>query len=301
MTENIPTAICSGELPIGDMIFPCSVLADGTRILTQNNFMESMGMYYSGWVAKNKPKGQPADTPHFLAFKSLTPFINKHLGDLQSITVKYITERGKVSNGIKADIIPKICEIWMDAEEEGKLGKRQLQIAQKAKILMRALAHVGIIALVDEVTGYQEIRTRNALQDILDKFISKELRPWTKTFPDEFYENLFRLRGWPYKPLNVKRPGVVGRDTEDIIYKRLAPAILEELKKTTPRNEQGKLKVHYHRRLTDDIGHPKLREHIASVIALMRASATWNGFKRLLERSLPKYGDTYTMQFDDEE
>ena len=78
----------TGVLTIGDMAFPCSVLSDGTRILTQSDFMEGMGMYYSGWVAKNMQKDQPADLPHFLAFESLKPFIDKHLGDLQSIVIK---------------------------------------------------------------------------------------------------------------------------------------------------------------------------------------------------------------------
>lgn len=83
------------------MEFPCSVLADGSRILTQSDFMEGMGMYYSGWVAKNKPAGQSADMPHFLAFESLKPFVEKHLGDLQSIVVKYKTDKGALAHGIK--------------------------------------------------------------------------------------------------------------------------------------------------------------------------------------------------------
>ena len=67
---DAPVAVCSGVLEIGDSSFPCSVLSDGTRILTQSEFMRGMGMYYSGWVAKHGP----AELPHFLAFKSPTPF-----------------------------------------------------------------------------------------------------------------------------------------------------------------------------------------------------------------------------------
>ena len=105
-------------------------------------------MYYSGWVDKNRPVNQPADMPHFLAFKSLTPFIDKHLGNLQSIVVKYKTQKGAIAHGIKAEIIPKICEVWLDAAEKGKLGVRQEKIAQKAKILMRALAYIRDIVTV---------------------------------------------------------------------------------------------------------------------------------------------------------
>ena len=123
-----------------------------------------------------------ADVPLFLSFKSLKPFVDKHLGDLQSIIVKYRTERGALAHGIKAEIIPKICDVWLDADEHGQLGSRQKKIAQKARLMIRALAHVGIIALVDEATGYQRDRASDALATILEAFIAKELQPWVRTF-----------------------------------------------------------------------------------------------------------------------
>jgi len=49
---------------------------------------------------------------------------------------------------------------------------------------VRGFARVGIIALVDEATGYQEVRNKLALQAILDAFLRKELAAWAKRFPD---------------------------------------------------------------------------------------------------------------------
>lgn len=290
----------SGVLTIGDLSFPCSVLSDQTRILTQSDFMTGMGMYYSGWVAKNKSENLPADLPHFLQFESLKPYIEKHLGDLQSIVVKYRTEKGSVAHGIRAEIIPKICEVWMDADEQGKLGKRQKLIAQKAKILMRALAHVGIVALVDEATGYQEIRDKVALQKILEKFISTELIKWAKRFPDDFYKEMFRLKGWEWRRMKVKKPSVVGHYTNDIVYNRLAPGVLEELKRINPPVETGHRKHKHHQWLSPDVGHPKLRDHLSGVIALMKASTTWDGFKKMLDRAYPKVGDTMELDLPDD-
>jgi hypothetical protein len=197
------------------------------RILTQSDFMSGMGMYYSGWVAQNQAKNQSsADIPHFLAFKSLEPFIYKHLGDLQSITVRYRTQKGSLAHGIKAEIIPKICDVWIDADEHGKLGARQKQIARKAKVLMRALVDVAIIALIDEVTGYQLERDRDALHKILEAYIAKELLPWTKRFPDEFYQQMFRLQGWQYSPLSTKRPRLLAQLTIPTVYDKLPPGVL---------------------------------------------------------------------------
>lgn len=300
--KDVPQAAYTGTLDIGDMSFPCSVLSNGDRILTQSDFMRGMGMYYSGWVAKNRPAEEAAaDVPQFLSFKSLKPFVDKHLGDLQSVVVKYRTERGNLAHGIKADIIPKICDVWLDADETGNLGARQKQIAAKARLVMRALAHVGIIALVDEATGYQRDRASDALSRILEAFIAKELQPWVKTFPDEYYEQLFRLRGLTYPTDSVKRPQYFGHLTNDIVYRRLAPAVLEELKKTTPKTPSGRLRQHLHRRLTSDLGHPKLREYMASVVTAMKLSKDYDDFKAKLDILHPRYDETMLMDFVGEE
>lgn len=302
--NDVPQAQYSGKLRIGDLEFPCSVLSDGTRILTQSDFMSGMGMYYSGWVAKNRSdEDAAAEVPHFLSFKSLKPFVDRHLGDLQSIIVKYRTERGSLAHGIKAEIIPKICDVWLDAEQEGKLGSRQKTIAQKARLLIRALAHIGIVALVDEATGYQRDRAKDALASILEAFIARELQPWVKTFPDEYYEQLFRLRGLEYPRDSVRRPQYFGNLTNDIVYKRLAPGVLEELKRSVPKTANGRPKDLLHRRLTPDLGHPKLREHMASVVTAMKLSDDYSDFKTKLDRLHPRYDETLPLDFikDEEE
>jgi hypothetical protein len=294
---GIPRAEHVGEIHIGDMHFPCSVLSDGTRILTQSDFMDGMGMYYSGWVAQSKAKKEsPAEIPHFLAFKSLEPFIHLHLGDLQSIVVKYRTmERNRLAHGIKAEIIPKICEVWLDADEHGKLGARQKQIAQKAKILMRALAHVGITALVDEATGYQEVRDRLALQEILDKFLHKELAAWAKCFPEEFYWQIFRLLQWQWRGMKVNRPQIVAHYTKDLIYARLAPGILKELEARNPKDAKGRRKAPFYAWLTEDVGHPALAQLLFGVIGFMRAAETWDEFMRNVDKAYPRRGDTLQL------
>lgn len=298
---GMPKAQFTGVLKIGDVEFPCSVLSDGTRVLTQSDFMSGMGMYYSGWVSKNPIRSHEnpsAELPHFLAFKSLEPFIHKHLGDLQSITLRYQTEKGGRALGIKAEIIPKVCEVWLDADESGNLGARQKKIAQMAKILMRSLAHVGIIALVDEATGFQRDRAANALAEILEKYIAKELQPWVKTFPDDYYEELFRLRGLNFQEDTVKRPQYFGHLTNDIVYSRLAPAVLEELKSTAPKRDGGRRKCKLFQMLTPDLGHPKLRERMASVVTIMRLSNNYADFQIKLDRIHPRYDRTMPLALD---
>ena len=299
---DLPQATHSGPLTIGDMVLPASVLSDGTRILTQSDFMSGMGMYYSGWVAKNRPKDVPADLPHFLAFESLKPYIERHLGDLQSIVVKYRTEKGAVAHGIKAEIIPKICEVWLDADEEGNLGKRQKLIAKKAKLIIRALAHIGIIALVDEATGYQEVRDKAALAKILERYLDQEARKWEKMFQIDYYRELFRLQGWTFNPDTNARTPYLGKITNNIIYDRLQPGILKKLNELNPRIETstGKLrrKHTFHQFFTGEVGIPELKEHLSNVTVLMKVAKDWDQFIEMLDRVKPRVGDTLKLPLE---
>lgn len=85
---------------------------------------------------------------------------------------------GVVATGYDATILPNICDAVLAARDAGALRTDQLHIAKQCEILVRGLARVGIIALVDEATGYQRDRTKDALAKILEAFIDKELQPW---------------------------------------------------------------------------------------------------------------------------
>ncbi len=149
---------------------------------------------------------------------------------------------GGRASGYDAELLPAVCEIYLQARDAGVLPRNQEHVAKQAEILIRGLARIGIIALVHEATGYQEVRAKNALALILEQFIAEELRAWVQTFPDDFYREMFRLRGLDYPQFNVKRPQYFGTLTNDLVYKRLAPGVLDELKRVTPRDEKGRRK-----------------------------------------------------------
>jgi hypothetical protein len=209
--------------------------------------------------------------------------------------VLFRTPRGVMAEGFRAEVLPLICDIYLDARSAGLLTPPQQAIAQNAELLVRAFARVGIVALVDEATGYQRDRASDALSKILEAFITKELQPWVKTFPDEFYAELFRLRGLNFPGDTVKRPQYFGYLTTDIIYDRIAPGVKDELKKSTPKAPSGRLSQHLHRRLTPDLGHPKLREHMASVVTIMKLSRDYADFHDKLDRIHPKFGETIPL------
>ena len=165
----------------------------------------------------------------------------------------------------------------------------------RCDILIRSLAAVGIIALVDEATGYQRIREECALATILERLTAKEFNPRTQTFDFEFYQQICRLRGCP-SILSIKRPSIIGRYTNDFVYERLAPGELEEMNRDNPVIPETKRRRYkHHQWLTPKLGHPKLKQRVWAVIVPMRAAPCWNVFRRNLDIALPKRHQTIPL------
>jgi hypothetical protein len=142
--------------------------------------------------------------------------------------------------GNEAEVLLWLCESILQARDADALRTEQdFRYAQACEALLRAFGKVGIIALIDEASGYQADRDRDELQKILAAYISKELMPWTSRFPEEFFLHMFRLRGWQYHRLSSgkgspKGPRYAGKLTDELIYRKLPPVVREELRKKCP-------------------------------------------------------------------
>ena len=288
--DSLPTATHKGTLKIGDIEIPCAVLEDGRRIITQTGIATALGSKSGASRRRAKALEEVgAPLPVFLAPNNIKQFISNDLieGPLRIIVYK---DGNRRSQGYVAEIIPIVCEIWLKARDARVLQSQQLDKVQRAEILMRGLAHIGIVALVDEATGYQEVRDRLALQAILDKFLKREFAAWAKRFPDEFYKEIFRLCGLEMH--GSKRPKLIAGHTRNIVYERLSPGIVDELERLNPKDERGHRKTKHHQWFTEDIGHPALAQHIHAITGLMRASSSWKEFIKLLDKAFPKRGNT---------
>ncbi len=294
---SLPVADFEGQLPIGDTSLSCAVLPDETRIITQATFLRALGRSPSP-KAGTGVLSTVDDLPFFLQSEAIKPFISNELIS-STKPLFYRTKTGGKGVGYDARLLPQVAEVYLrfrDATmaEKGEVPARYQRMIQAADILIRGLANVGIIALVDEATGYQEVRGKKALQAILDAFLRKELATWAKRFPDEFYEHIFRLRSWKWKGRGTNPPQVVAAYTKDIVYARLAPGIIEELEKKNP-SESGRRRSRHHQWLTDDVGHPALAQHLHAVVTLMRISTSWDQFKLFLDQAHPRRGDTLQL------
>jgi hypothetical protein len=283
-----------GVVNVGGLELQCYVLDDETRVLARASFVRAIGR--TGKVKGGRRFDDEFQTPVFLSAENLKPFFPNGL-EQNSKSIPF-TYKGNEMIGYRAELLPDVCDVFQDAERAGVLRSNQRHIADACRLLSRGLTRVGIIGLVDEATGYQRERAADALAKILEEFIAKELQPWVRTFPEEYYDNLFRLRGLNFPRDTVKKPQYFGHLTNDIIYKRLAPGVLEELRNVTPKTESGRRKHQYFRRLSSDVGHPKLREHLAAVTTVMMLSDNYDEFLTKLDRVKPRYGETIPLPLD---
>ena len=266
-----------GELNLNGLKISCYVLQDGRRILSTSGMHKALAIVND---EKERSSGRLAE---ILSSKHVSSCISNE--NLSAKISPILCYRGaqKIA-GYEASVLPEICEIMLKVRDYAvtnniELGSRQKAVIAQSDIIIRALARVGIIALVDEATGYQYDREKDELQKILKAYISEELLPWQKRFPDVFYKELFRLNGWDFTVNGIKkRPGIIGKWTNMFIYEELPNGVLDELKKKTPKSESGNRTSRYHQLLTLDIGEPNLEKQINKVITLFQVSDNMKQF-----------------------
>jgi hypothetical protein len=295
--KRLPRAICGSHdrpLRIGDISIPCYVLEDEIRVLTAGGMGDGMGLARGGSMIAGMNRLEL-----FISRNRISAFVTSDLAERIRTPIVFITPTGGKAYGYAAEILVELCEVVLKARQAGVLQMQQQKIAHQCEILTRGLARTGIVGLVDEVTGYQYIRARSALEKILDQWLTKELQPWKKQFPNDFYRRIFELNDWEYDPSSVKRPSVIGHWTNDIVYERLGPGLRDELEDYAGRDENGRLKHRLHQYFTSKHGIPELQSHLAGVVALMKAAGNWRQFKEMLQRAYPKPHTTLSMAFDD--
>jgi len=210
-----------------------------------------------------------------LASSSLKPFIPDDLVVRLISPIQYRPKHGgRTAFGYEASLLPKICEVLLDAEKAGALKSNQSHLYKMADLLIRGFARVGVIALVDEATGYQEERAKDELARILEAYVQEEYRSWTRMFPEEVFRQTYRVHNWPYKPGNAKRTPLVGHIINKYVYGQLPPGVLDELRRVNPVTESGWRKRKHFQHLTADTGNKHLDRQITAVITLMRVSDT---------------------------
>lgn len=287
----VPTAVCGSPdrpLRIGNVEIPCYVLDDDRRVIVQGGMLKALDM------AQGTGGGGEGDRlTKFVSGKAISPFVSSELRHLIENPIRFrVPSNGVEAYGYEATVLADICHAIIEADHKKKLQKQQSHIAAQCVALTKAFAKLGIVALVDEATGYQSTRARDALARILEAYIAKELRPYVRTFEPDFYEAVCRLKGWEFKT-SSRRPRALAQITNDLVYARLAPGVLEELRRKNPIVKDGRRKDKHHQWLTEQKGHPELQKHIAKVTGwaemAIQAGQGWVWFYKYVNKKKPPH------------
>lgn len=244
-----PFAKHRGIMTLGGMPIDVYVLDTGTRVISLRAVLK---------VLTDVDGGVLED---YIGVKALKPYLNSELVLEESIDF-YIPGTQFRGRGITAEQFEAILTGYVRALGADALNTdRQREIATRCAVLSTAFLRVGIVAQIDEATGYQYERAADALQVKLQAYIAEELRDWEKTFPDELWEMFGRLTNW--KGSIHSRPKWWGHLVNELIYEALDPDIADYLKRNKPKPFHGQ---NYHQWMSEDVGLKALIQHIYKVI-----------------------------------
>jgi P63C domain-containing protein len=276
---DIPWALKEGEIRLGDAArIPCAVLDNEERVLTQQGFLRALGR---ARTARNYGASVDQNVAIF-GTKNLVPFIPIELLSTKPILFKplkggYAAKGGAVAiaYGFKATDLPKVLQVYVDAQKAGALRHNQIRLAEVAKRMLDALPKVGMSALVDEATACH-LAPHDELQRSLEAYVLPEHRSWIKTLPREFTSELYRVYGWNTPSRRVAL--YTARLTRKLLYESLPAPMLPE----PDRSPRGK---RHHPELSEQVDVAHFRGQLSGVMALLRASPNKAVFERLFERA----------------
>ena len=289
---EVPQASHEGSFGIGGTKISAAVLPNHKRLLTQATFLRALGRSRSP-KAGTGVLATVDGIPFFLQADVLKPYISEDL--LASTTpIFYIDKKGRRLVGYDATLLPAVAEVYLQfrdacAANKSVVPKQYAHIVAACDLVMRGLARVGIIAMVDEATGFQYERPRRDLEEYLKKFLAEGLVRWARSFPTDYFKHLCRLKGVELRS-DMRLPQYFGHLTNDLIYRRIAPGLLSGLKER--RAERGRPSNKLHWWTSEELGHPSLLIHLGTVVGLLKINTDYDTFYKQLNSVAPIYPET---------
>jgi hypothetical protein len=279
MAEVVPEAKWPGVLGIGDSELPVYVLDDGRRVISRTGATS---------VLIGPQGGGNLDS--YLRVQALRKYVPENLAE-QMIEFAMPNVVNKTVLGMTAETFLEICNAYVRARDDGALRtQNQIAIAIRAGMFLAACAKVGLIALIDEATGYQYARAQDALQLKLKLYLEDEMRKWEKTFPDELWREFGRLTNWQ-GPLHT-RPKYWGQLVMQLVYEYLDPDVADWLKKNNPKPQHGQ---NYHQWMSSQYGLKKLIEHLWMLIGMASACHNMTELKMKMAEKFGRVPVQYTL------
>jgi hypothetical protein len=288
--DPTPLAIFGADdkpIRIADIEVPCYVLDDKRRVIPMSGMLDTLAMARGGSEVRGMNRLEL-----FVSRDRIKPFVSNDLLERIRNPIKYKIGPN-IAYGFDSDTLIDISEAVIKADNAGVLQKQQASIAHQCRVITSSLTRIGLIALIDEATGYQIKRDSDELQTILTAYLLPEHRPWMKTVPPDFTNEIYRVYGWK-RTANNRGPRYAGKLIRQLIYERMPKPVLPALDVMNPSNEKYQRKYRHHQYLTEQQGLDHFRTLTITVMTILRLSKTKAEFKRHLKTY---FGDQLEMDF----
>lgn len=284
MKENTKKLWGAGLLNIYGVEIDAYILFDGTTLIGKTKVLKALG--------RPKKGDTKTERPEFLSANNLLPFVTEELNEkLKGTEFK---DGSKIMSAYEADILPLVCNVYLEARQAGVLTKQQLPIADQCEILVRSFARVGIVALIYEQLGFEKYKHPEALRFLIESYLTDEVRKWSKEFPDELFRQMDRIYG-NEKTTSRNRPQYYAKFIRKYIYDSIEKGqVLNKLDERNPKTDKGYRKNRHHQLTSEEIGLPAIKSQIWQVIAILKTSSN----KRVYESNFAKLmGQAYQESF----
>ncbi|GKS56546.1 hypothetical protein YTPLAS18_00730 [Nitrospira sp.] len=292
--RHIPVGIWQGDLRAGGAVFRCHVLSTSKRIIEQESLLTPFGLFdlLDFSLANRSTRKEMVNVVQLLARDD-----SAEQGLLAAMTpILFQTKDGAHQVGYEVELLLFVCQgilEWHDKlrvriSDDAALG-RAWGLAER---ILKDLKTVSLDQAVDQATGYQAAKDFKTLTGYLRRDLRPNLAAWALALPQDFYWGLFRIRGWSREKMHLAAPPELAATTTDLVFERMPGGCLRELLRARP---HGK----WDRRLKETIrlfeitdGPMFLTQHVHALCILMLASDSWEEFKRLLDRALPRTSES---------
>lgn len=213
--------------------------------------------------------------PRFLAGQKVAQSVDPNLAQklASPLVFKWCPpDRGgqppSVVHGYDVTILIDVCKAILEAHAKGDLSERHQKIIKQARIILNASAKAGIKNLVYALAGYDASRAE--IIAAFKVYVQEEAREYEKEFPDELYEEWYRLyqlpkyedgKPWKFKTLTV-----------DQVYMPLARSngkLLALTKSRKAASAKRHAKLH---QFLSEVGVKVLRTHLGKLLGIALVS-----------------------------
>jgi hypothetical protein len=255
----------------------CYVLDDAqkTAVISQRGMGGALGLSVSGNAF-----------PRLLASKTMTGIVGAELRQKIDKPLRFQWGTGgaeqppAIIHGFDATLLIDVCNAVLQADAEGKLSKRYQNVARNARIIRNASSKAGIKGLVYALAGFDA--TKEEVIAAFKFYVREEARDYEKEFPDQLYEEWYRLYQLP--KLERNKPWKFMHLTVGQVYRPLAKSNGKILELTKAQRENSKARWKKLHQFLSDIGVKALRTHLGQLLGIARISKSRAEYESFFER-----------------